>query len=155
MDPQRAAFVEGFALQLAQAGMQRMASRVFAALLVAPADGLTARDIADALGVSAASVSTATTYLTRTGLIERTRVPGERVDRYATDGTRWVEATLVETQNLATMNDWLGRGVEAAADDPGAVERLRETQDFFAFLIDELPRLVDRWRLERTPASGR
>ncbi len=51
--------------------MQRMAARVFAALLVAPENGYTAKEIGEALGVSAAAVSGATAYLTRMGLAVR------------------------------------------------------------------------------------
>ena len=80
MQEDRAAFIEGFALKLNESGMQRMAARVFAALLTAPGGGLTAREIAETLDVSAAAVSGATTYLTRTGLVERTRTPA-RADR--------------------------------------------------------------------------
>ncbi|MDX6277889.1 MAG: hypothetical protein QOJ72_2017, partial [Nocardioidaceae bacterium] len=82
-------FVEGFALELSQSGMQRMAARVFAALLVAPENGYTAKEIGEVLDVSAAAVSGATAYLTRMGLAARQRVTGERVDRYNVLGTTW------------------------------------------------------------------
>ena len=50
MQEDRAEFIEGFALKLNESGMQRMSARVFAALLAAPGGGLTAREIAEALG---------------------------------------------------------------------------------------------------------
>lgn len=145
----RSEFIEGFALQLNETGMQRMAARVFAALLTAPGGGLTAREIAGTLGVSAAAVSGATSYLTRTGLAERTRRADERVDRYDVRGTQWAEAMAVETETLHTLSGWLDKGASAVAGDPDATERMEGTRDFFAFMADEMPKLVDRWQESR------
>lgn len=149
MTDDRAQFIEGFALKLNESGMQRMAARVFATLLTAPGGGLTAREIADALDVSAAAVSGATSYLTRTGLAERTRTPGERVDRYDVRGTTWAEAMAVETETLRSLSSWLNKGVSAMAGEPEATERLEGTRDFFAFMADEMPKLVKRWQRTR------
>ena len=149
MDEDRAEFIEGFALKLNESGIQRMSARVFAALLVAPGGGLTAREIAETLGVSAGAVSGATSYLTRTGLVERTRTPGERVDRYDVRGTTWAEAMAVETEMLRTLSSWLDKGASAVAGDSDAVDRLERTRDFFAFMADEMPRLVERWQESR------
>jgi DNA-binding transcriptional regulator GbsR (MarR family) len=146
MQDDRAAFIEGFALKLNESGMQRMSARVFAALLAAPGGGLTAREITDALDVSAGAVSGATSYLTRTGLVERTRRPGERVDRYDVNGTTWAEAMAVETEMLRTLSSWLDKGASAVAGDAEAVERLEATRDFFAFMAEEMPRLIERWQ---------
>jgi predicted transcriptional regulator len=149
MDGDRAEFIEGFALKLNESGMQRMSARVFAALLVAPGGGMTAREIAETLGVSAGAVSGATNYLTRTGLVERTRTPGERVDRYDVRGTSWAEAMAVETELLHNLSSWLDKGASAMAGDSDAVDRLETTRDFFAFMADEMPRLVERWQTSR------
>jgi DNA-binding transcriptional regulator GbsR (MarR family) len=146
MKEDRAAFIEGFALKLNESGMQRMAARVFAALLTAPGGGLTAREIAETLDVSAAAVSGATSYLTRTGLVERTRTPRERVDRYDVKGTSWAEAMAVETEMLRSLSSWLDKGASAVAGDREATERMEATRDFFAFIADEMPKLVDRWQ---------
>jgi DNA-binding transcriptional regulator GbsR (MarR family) len=146
MTADRAAFIEGFALKLNESGMQRMAARVFAALLTAPGGGLTAREIAETLDVSAAAVSGATTYLTRTGLVERTRTPGERVDRYDVRGTTWAEAMAVETEMLHSLSSWLDKGASAVTGDPEATERLEATRDFFEFMAQEMPKLVERWQ---------
>ena len=139
MQEDRAAFIEGFALKLNESGMQRMAARVFAALL-------TAREIAETLEVSAGAVSGATSYLTRTGLIERTRTPRERVDRYDIKGTSWAEAMAVETEMLRSLSSWLDKGASAVAGDPEATERMEATRDFFAFIAEEMPKLVERWQ---------
>ena len=152
MQEDRAAFIEGFALKLNESGMQRMAARVFAALLTAPGGGLSAREIAETLDVSAGAVSGATSYLTRTGLVERTRTPRERVDRYDVRGTTWAEAMAVETEMLRTLSSWLDKGASAVAGDQAATERLEGTRDFFAFMADEMPKLVNRWQKSQSRA---
>ena len=116
-----AEFIEGFAVMLNQAGMQRMAARVFGALLAAQSDGLTAREIGEVLTVSPAAVSGAVAYLTRTGLANRVRTPGARVDHYVVDGTTWAEAIALETDRLHELAGWLTKGAAAVpADSPGA-----------------------------------
>ena len=152
MPDDKAAFVEGFALQLNESGMQRMPARVFATLLMAPGGGLTAREIAENLGVSAAAVSGATTYLTRTKMAVRTRNPGERVDRYDVRGTTWAEAITVETDLLQNLSSWLDKGVSVVAGDREATQRLLDTRDFFEFVSVEMPKLVDRWQRSRNRA---
>lgn len=152
MPDARAEFVEGFALRLSEAGMQRMAGRVFATLMTAPAGGHSAREISEVLGVSAGAVSGATRYLTQAGLVERTRTPGERLDRYDVRGTTWAEAMATETEVIRRLSTWLDKGVEAVADDPAATERLTDTRDFFDFLAAEVPLLVERWHAQRGSA---
>jgi DNA-binding transcriptional regulator GbsR (MarR family) len=152
MKEERAEFIEGFALQLHESGMQRMAARVFAVLLTAPGGGLTAREIAETLGVSAAAVSGATTYLTRTKMAERSRTPGERVDRYDVRGTTWAEAITVETELLHTLSGWLDKGASLVADDREATQRMKDTRDFFDFVAVEMPKLVERWQATRSPS---
>jgi len=149
MDGDRAEFIEGFALKLSESGMQRMAARVFAALLTAPGGGLTAREIAEMLGVSAGAVSGATTYLTRAKIAERSRTPGERVDRYDVKGTTWAEAIAVETAMMRSLAAWLDKGASLVAGDREATERLEDTRDFFNFVSVEMPQLVERWQKSR------
>ncbi len=142
-------FVEAFALEMHQSGMQRMAARVFATLLVAPENGYTAREIGDVLGVSAGAVSGATSYLTRMGLAVRRRVSGERVDRYDVLGTTWAEAMATETELIRTLTGHLERGIESVPAGSAAHERLDATRDFFAYMADEMPQLVERWHASR------
>ena len=149
--PETNEFVEGFALELNQSGMQRMAARVFAALLVAPENGYTAKEIGDALGVSAAAVSGATAYLTRMGLAVRLRVTGERVDRYNVLGTTWAEAMATETQMITTLSKLLEQGMARVEAGSAAHERLAATHDFFTYMAVEMPKLVDRWHKSRKP----
>lgn len=143
-------FIEDFALELSQAGMQRMAARVFAALLVAPEGGSTARQLSDSLGVSASAVSGATSYLTLKQLATRRRITGERVDRYDVLGTTWAEAMATETQTIRALAELLDHGLAAVEPGGAAHDRLDSTRDFFLYMAAEMPHLVERWKKTRT-----
>src|SRR5205807_610261 len=85
-------FVEevGMMLEL-EAGAPRMVGRVLGWLLVCDPPEQSAADLADHLQASRGSISTATRVLLRMGLLERTRVRGERFDRFQARPGAWDE----------------------------------------------------------------
>ncbi|HZA82793.1 MAG TPA: MarR family transcriptional regulator [Actinomycetes bacterium] len=139
-------FVERFALNLAEAGMPRMPARVFAALLSADDGRRTAAELAALLGVSPAAISGAVRYLTQLRLVSREREPGERVDHYRVSTETWYEAITRRDELLARWIQDLAEGVKAVGPDTPAGARLEETRAFFEYLLQEVPRLLERWR---------
>src|ERR671917_427148 len=81
MDERFARFVERMGLYTEAEGLPRIAGRIFGFLLVQPAP-CSLDDMAQALGVSKASISTDTRRLEQLGLLERTSRPGDRRDYY-------------------------------------------------------------------------
>lgn len=150
-DDEVAAFIEGFALSLTEAGMQRMASRMFGALLVTDDGRLTAKEVAEQLKVSPAAVSGAVSYLTQTKLITRVREPGDRVDHYSVGDQPWFETLMARTDSIENMIDWMRRGSAALTPGSPAQIRMDETREFFEYLCEELPRIIDRWRESKQP----
>lgn len=145
-DDEVAEFIEGFALSLTEAGMQRMASRMFGALLVADDGRLTAKEVAERLQVSPAAVSGAVSYLTQTKLITRVREPGDRVDHYSVGEQPWFETLMARTDSIEKMVVWMRKGSAALAQGSPAQVRMDETREFFEYLQAEMPRIIDRWR---------
>ncbi|MEU2182733.1 GbsR/MarR family transcriptional regulator [Streptomyces thermolilacinus] len=145
-------FVERFAGELTQAGMQRMASRVFAALLVSDSAAMTAAELGDQLRVSPAAVSGAVRYLTQVNMIGRERDPGSRRERYVLHEGMWYEVFTRRDEVLSRWQKALREGADILGTDTAAGERLAETAEFFQFLHDELLQIMDRWR-ERKSAS--
>lgn len=148
-DDEVARFIEGFALTLTEAGMQRMAARVFGALLTADSGSLTAKEIADLLAVSSAAVSGAVAYLNQTKMVTRVREPGERVDRYSVGDDNWFEGLMSRTDTIEKMTEWLTKGVAALPDGGQAQARMDVTRDFFEYVQAEMPLIVERWRDSR------
>ncbi|WP_019201395.1 GbsR/MarR family transcriptional regulator [Tsukamurella sp. 1534] len=147
-------FVENMASSLVDAGMQRMAARVFSAVLASPEGALTPSEIAAQLSVSAGAVSGAVGYLEQAGMIRRSHVPGSRHTLIGLGDDVWYEAL---TSRNAILERWLSiadDGLEELPDGGGAAERVTVMRDFFEFMIGELPTMLERWREERMRKHG-
>lgn len=146
MDDPHRSYVERFALVLTAMGLQRMAARALALFLCSDAATLTPTDIARDLGVSPAAVSGAVRTLHDAGLLARAPVPGSRRDHYHLSGDAWTEAGLVKRDRFDALAALAADGLDVVADGGPAAERLRDMRDFYAFLAEEVPALLDRWR---------
>ncbi|EHR60259.1 GbsR/MarR family transcriptional regulator [Saccharomonospora cyanea] len=137
---------EELALTLTRNGLQRMTARVLAALLFTEQETLTAGELGERLRASAGSVSTALRTLTTTGLVERVPVPGSTRTHYRCPDDAWVRLMSTQNEVVRAMLAAAERGIEAAGDDSAAGRRLTTMRDFYAYLMSELPLLLDRWR---------
>ena len=139
---------ERLALALVAVGMQRMAARALAAFLFSDEESLTAGDLADELGVSAGSVSGAIRMLAQMGLIERSFVAGSRREHFRMRENAW---TTVYSRQHSMVDDVLSvaeKGIDAVG--PGlAHDRLVYMRDFYTFLLNEVPALVERFEQQR------
>ncbi|MEU6988662.1 MarR family transcriptional regulator [Streptomyces sp. NPDC046324] len=139
-------FVERFAAELTEAGMQRMAARVFAALLASDSASMTSAELADQLRISPAAVSGAVRYLNQVGMVSRERDPGSRRDRYVLHNEVWYETITRRDQILVRWEKVLRDGSETLGPTTAAGRRTAETAEFFEFLQDEMLSMLDRWR---------
>ncbi|MFD3835974.1 GbsR/MarR family transcriptional regulator [Streptomyces sp. NPDC058642] len=147
-------FVESFAAQLVEAGMQRMAARVFAALLSSDAGVMTSAELSEQLRISPAGVSGAVRYLAQTHMVAREREPGSRRERYRVQGDQWYEAL---TNREAVLKRWeaaLRDGVASLGAETPAGRRMAETLAFFEFLDGEVAAMMERWRAHRQQMFG-
>jgi predicted transcriptional regulator len=147
-------FIERFALLLTEAGMARMPARAFAALLAEDSGRLTAAELAERLAVSPAAISGAVRYLTQVGMVVRDREPGARRDHYRLHDDVWTGMYLSRLGALKRWEEAMAEGVEALGTDGPAGRRVQETREFFAFLQDELPAVVEHWRRRRAAATA-
>ncbi|WP_055492113.1 GbsR/MarR family transcriptional regulator [Streptomyces sp. TP-A0356] len=147
-------FVESFAAQLVEAGMQRMPARVFAALLSSDSGSLTSAELGEQLQVSPAAVSGAVRYLAQQHMVAREREPGSRRERYRVHSNQWYEAL---TNRDAVIKRWehaLCEGVDSLGAATPAGRRLAETLAFFEFMDGEIARMMERWRAHREKLYG-
>ncbi|MFC9914795.1 GbsR/MarR family transcriptional regulator [Streptomyces sp. NPDC127197] len=148
-------FVESFAAQLVEAGMQRMAARVFAALLASDQGVMTSAELSEQLRISPAAVSSAVRYLAQTHMVSREREPGSRRERYRVHGDQWYEAL---TNREAVLKRWEGalrEGVASLGADTPAGRRMAETLAFFEFIEGEVAAMMERWRAHREKTFGK
>ena len=147
-------FVESFAAQLVEAGMQRMPARVFAALLSSDEGAMSSADLGEQLQISPAAVSGAVRYLAQTHMVSREREPGSRRERYRVQGNQWYEAL---TNREAVLKRWevaLREGVASLGAETPAGLRMAETLAFFEFVDGEIAAMMERWRVHRETRFG-
>jgi DNA-binding transcriptional regulator GbsR (MarR family) len=147
-------FVESFAAQLVEAGMQRMPARLFAALLSSDEGAMSSAELGEQLRVSPAAVSGAVRYLAQQHMVSREREPGSRRERYRVHSNQWYEAL---TNREAVIKRWEGalrEGVVSLGADTPAGRRMAETLAFFEFVDGEIAAMMERWRVHREQLFG-
>jgi DNA-binding MarR family transcriptional regulator len=135
-------FIEEMAMTLEMySRLPRTAGRIYALLLVSDRPYMSQAELADALGVSLASVSTMARRLVDGRMIERVAVPGERRDQYRVRADGWT--TFV--RDIANTARRLGEQVERGLALPGPdvsparahLTRLRDTYARLAMWLDK------------------
>jgi DNA-binding transcriptional regulator GbsR (MarR family) len=139
--------VERMARIFADWGLQPMAARVLFTMMSAEEKHLTAAELAERLQVSPAAISTAVRLLMQLRLVVREPVPGSRRDYYRLPDDGWYELTVAKLPFFAQFNEEASAAVEAVGG-PGtsAGANLARMRDYFEFVEQELPALLDKWR---------
>ncbi|WP_327301303.1 MULTISPECIES: GbsR/MarR family transcriptional regulator [Streptomyces] len=148
-------FVERFASELAEAGMQMMPARIFSCLMAEDSGVLTSAELSERLHVSPAAVSGAIGYLARVGLVSREREPGSRRDRYRVRNNAWFESMAQRDELMLRWIRVLNEGVDTIGGGTPAGQRLAESSEFFEFLMNELTGVLARWRALQSQQAAR
>jgi DNA-binding transcriptional regulator GbsR (MarR family) len=152
--PSSPEFVERMGSALTQAGLPRVPSLVFSALLVDDDGRMTAAELAGSLALSAGSISAAIRYLEHVGMARRERQRGSRRDVYVVDDDAWHGAMMRKEQVYAPMIAALTRSLTTMDADSPAGRRLLLTREFLNFVDDELTALAHRWEKRRAEIDG-
>ena len=140
------AYVERLGDALTDAGMPRLASRVFAQLLADDDGRMTAGELTEALEVSPAAISGAVRYLTHTMLIGKERERGTRRDVYVVQDDGWHNAMLSRDRILGLMEASIRSGVDAVGGvDTRAGRRLQLSVEFLHFLGQQQEAVMLGW----------
>ncbi len=144
-DPLRT-LVERMSLALHERGWSRMPARVYVALLCDEREQLTARQLTELLGVSAAAISAAVNHLIDSGLLVRDPIPGSRQEHYRLAPGGILGAVMRKQEASPHLADLAEEAVAVlGARSPGA-ERLSELAEFVRFIDDELQGISERWK---------
>jgi DNA-binding transcriptional regulator GbsR (MarR family) len=141
-----AEFRERFAQIMVESGMPRMASRVYAALLVTDSGKLSAPELAERLGVGASAISGAVKYLVRIRLVERGREPGARYDFCRIHEHTWSHYITQSDPVLVRVQAGADEGIALLGLDSPSGRRLDETRRFFTFIREEIRQSMEKWR---------
>jgi DNA-binding Lrp family transcriptional regulator len=143
-------YAEEAGIVLGGMGLPPAHGKLLGWLFICEPPSQTSTQLADALGLSRASVSTGMRQLERTGLARRVPVPGHRGHAYELKPDVFVRVAAEPTR-YRVFRELLDRGL-ALRGGPGApgTDRLRLTRDFYAFLERELPKLAEQFMTEQS-----
>ena len=140
------AAVDQSAAVLTAAGFPRMPARVLMALLVAERGGLTASELGDQLGVSAAAISGAVRYLEQIGILHRVPQAGQPAGPVGVPRRRLVHGAHGEEPGLRRDRRPRRPAADAIGDEQSAGSlRAREMARFYRFIDARMPDLMREW----------
>lgn len=155
-EPAVSAYVERFGNTLTEAGMPRLASRVFARLLADDDGRMTAVELTESLQVSPAAVSGAVRYLTQVSMIGKERERGSRRDVYVVHTDAWHEAILRRDHLMGQLASAMQQGVDAVGGTgtaPG--QRLRLSIEFLDFVGESMATMSTEWERRKADIIAR
>ncbi|MDZ4655167.1 MAG: hypothetical protein U1F44_04765 [Coriobacteriia bacterium] len=135
---------EKLSRMLETVGFPHAISRIYAALTMAPGEGLSTSELMEELSISKASVSNAMQFLVGTDLVQKYRVPGSRETYYRMLKGVWGDI-LVKKLTATSYITSVVREAKQGTDSPAALERLDEMEDVYSFFEKELATVMDRW----------
>ncbi len=143
-------YAEEAAVILETMGLARAHGKLLAWLLVCDPPQQSSAQLAQALDLSAGSVSTGTRLLENAGLIRRVAVPGARGKVFEVADDAFLRTDLAD--RISVFRQLMDRGLAviggADAEHAGRARRLRRTRDYYAFMEREVPAAVQRFHAE-------
>src|SRR5256885_1383188 len=138
-------WAEETSLAMESMGMPRSWGKLLGWLLICDPPQQSSVDLAEALDLSAGSVSTGMRMLENSGLVRRVAAPGSRAKVYEMTEDAFLLAA--RSEHFAVVRRLMEHGVEVLGADRDSPRgrRLRRTRDFYAFLEREVPALVQRF----------
>lgn len=145
------AYIEEVGQALGSFGLPKMAGRVYGALLVADPPEMSADDLASMLKASRGSISTSTRMLELMGIVERLSKPGERRDYFRNRPGAWTASMRMRMNAMDLFLKLAEKGLEVVdSDDPEVLEGLLDMKAFFAFMVTEFPKMLEKWEEGRS-----
>lgn len=146
------AFVEQLGLMWERYGANRTMARMLGWLMVCDPAEQTADELAEALQVSKASVSTASRALEGMGLVERVAVPGDRRVRYRMVPGGWDITARVRIKEMVHLINLAEMAQKALADEPESRhERVDDFHDWATWWSRGYERLLEEWENRTQP----
>ncbi len=137
-------YAEEVGTMLAQMGLSPAVGKLLGWLLICDPPAQTSVQLGDALGLSKGSVSTGMRMLERIGFVRRVPTPG-RGHAYEILPDAMVRSTDPRAKYLL-MERLMQQGIDLIGDEDAArAQRLRITRDFYAFVGERVPELIEEF----------
>jgi DNA-binding MarR family transcriptional regulator len=146
-------YAEEAAVVLAGMGLPPAYGKLMGWLLICTPAAQSGAEMIAALGLSKGSVSAGLRLLENSGLVRRVAMPGRRGTFYEMTPDAIMRAA--GSEKFGQFRQLMDRGLDVVGgeDAPGA-ERLRTNRDFYAFLEQEIPKLIQRFKTEKGLQDG-
>lgn len=115
-------------------GIALITGRVLGWLMICDPPPQSARQIADAIGASRASLTTSLRFLTAAGFVRRHTHPGERVVRYRMDDDAWMTVLHRRLAAIVSFRDIAQAGTELVGPTNPRSKRMQDARDTFDWL---------------------
>ncbi|WP_337171168.1 MarR family transcriptional regulator [Gemmatimonas aurantiaca] len=144
-------FLDHFSAMMEPEGLPRPAGRMLGVFFV-EGGPLTAEELAERLQISRSNVSTTVRILESLGVVHRTRLPGERTDRFRLHDDPFVPMLQASVVRATRMRD-LVQGCRTAlpATLKPAAQRLLPLERFFGYAANWLAEMAGAWPGARRP----
>lgn len=143
---QKQVFVRRISDLMEECGHPCIAGRIVGWLVVSDPPEQSFGALVEATDASKGSISTMTRRLERAGLIERIRRTGDRQTYFRLRPDAW---HTVLCRRMALVRDLAAaaeRGLRELEDEPPSVRcRLEEMHDFYAFVAENMPALIEQY----------
>ncbi len=131
MERVAAAFAQHF-------GLPPITGRILGWLLICDPAEQSAGEIADAIGASRASLTTAMRLLTAGDLVRRHTRPGQRTTYYRIDDDAWEKVIRRRIQGMASLSAITADAAALVGTDGPRGARVRAAHSFFEWLSERL-----------------
>lgn len=150
MTDDEAELVEQMSRMLAEAGLARIAGRVWVWLLICEPPQQSASDLAEHLHASRGAISGAVRTLVMANLIKRTSRRGDRREYFHVPPGSIISVLNARLPVTTAWRRLAEEGLEILRDrPPESRARLQEVRDVYAFMERELPSMLDRFLAQR------
>ena len=146
-------FIERAGLLWQKDGFPRIAGRIFALTLISP-NPCSLDDIADALGVSKASVSNDARLLERMGMIERVGKPGDRRDYYQVTSGSLERSIAARVERIHEFEKLLEDGMRLPIKRPEVRERLADHRLAFTLVAEAFASALAQLKAKHTRSKA-
>ncbi len=139
-------FVEEMGVAFENFGLGRMAGRILGWLLICDPEHQTSAQLAEKLKASKGSISTVTRLLAQMGFIKRVTISGHRATYFKFTTTSWPEVIRRKIDGILQMKTLAANGLKILEGArPQQRERLELMKEFYTFMGQEFPAMINRW----------
>lgn len=150
MDANKQAYIEKVGKMCEELGLTHIGGKLLGYLLVCGKEGVFFQEFVEQLGVSKASVSTNLNVLISIRFVAKVKLKTERRSRYQISTIDMLAIMQERTQLLEHYADIMDEGLALLADErSAATDFMRETRDFYRWMKDRIPHLLEAYRKTR------